>query len=126
MNLPIIDRSKYLKGIFILAKINGRLNQREKTAIKIISERLGFSNDFFEETIRNLLRNKHIQKEIVIFSSKKVALSFIEEAFNFISSFSNPNSESERWLEEIAQSNGITVEEFRELRNSTLSKIESH
>jgi hypothetical protein len=74
--------------LFIAVKLDGQLNIRQREILKIISDRLGFSRDFYEETIRNLLRNNYIKEEILLFSSKEIAVSFINDAFN-ISSFKN-------------------------------------
>ena len=38
MNIPIIDRSNYLKGLFITAKLDKELSQTEKDILKQISE----------------------------------------------------------------------------------------
>ena len=53
MNIPIIDRSNYLKGLFITAKLDKELTDKEKDILKKISDKLGFASDFFQETIRS-------------------------------------------------------------------------
>jgi hypothetical protein len=80
MNIPIIDRSNYLKGLFITAKLDKELSEKEKDILKKISDKLGFASDFFDETIRNLLTNKYIQEESITFSDKEIAHSFLSDA----------------------------------------------
>ena len=80
MNIPIIDRSKYLKGLFITAKLDKELTDKEIDILKKISDKLGFAPDFFQETIRGLLTNKYIIEEPIIFSDLDIARSFIKDA----------------------------------------------
>jgi tellurite resistance protein len=110
MNIPIIDRSNYLKGLFIIAKLDGNLNKKEKELLKEISDQLGFSRDFYEETVRNLLRNKYIKEEKIKFSSKEIAKSFIEDALTISLSDGKLNESELRWLKQICELNGIEQE----------------
>ncbi len=110
MNIPIIDRSNYLKGLFIAAKLDGQLNSHKKEILKEISDRLGFSRDFYEETVRNLLRNKYIKEEKIKFSSKEIAISFLNDAINISTSEGNLKEKEINWLKEIAQLNDVETE----------------
>ena len=80
MNIPIIDRSNYLKGLFITAKLDKELTAKEKDILKKFSDKLGFASDFFDETVRSLLTNKYIFEEPIIFSDQKIANSFLRDA----------------------------------------------
>lgn len=112
MNIPIIDKSNYLKGLFITAKLDGQLNKQEKEILKEISDRLGFSRDFYEETVRNLLRNKYIKEEQIKFSSKEIALSFIEDALTISLSDGSLNEKEKNWLKQISELNQIDTNEL--------------
>ncbi len=63
MNIPVLDRSNYLKGLLITAKLDKSLTDKEKEIIKGISDKLGFATDFYNETIRSLLSNQYINEE---------------------------------------------------------------
>ena len=115
MNIPIVDRGNYLKGLFIIAKFDGKLNNQEKEILKTASERLGFSKDFFEETARNLLRNKYISEELIKFSSKELALKFIEDAIKLAHSSDLLNDKTINWLKKISELNEISIE-FNQLK----------
>lgn len=119
MNIPIIDKSNYLKGLFITAKLDGNLNKQEKEILKEISDRLGFSRDFYEETVRNLLRNKYIKEEQIKFSSKEIALSFIEDALTISLSDGSLNENEKNWLQQISELNQIETLEL----NNRLQKV---
>ena len=79
MQIPQLDRSNYLKGLLITARKDEQLTDSEKNMIRKLSERLGFSIDFFEETINNLLENKYIKDDPIVFSEQNIAKSFIED-----------------------------------------------
>ena len=51
MNIPVIDKSSYLKGLLIIAKKNKILAEAEKKIIRGIANKLGFASDFYEEKI---------------------------------------------------------------------------
>lgn len=111
MQIPVQDRSKYLKGLFVTAKLDKQLNQTEKDILKKISDKLGFANDFYEETIRGLLANKYISEEPIKFSDKKIAESFINDAIKLACADGQVTESETNWLKKTAEVNGISKEE---------------
>lgn len=111
MQIPVQDRSNYLKGLFITAKLDKQLNQTEKDILKKISDKLGFANDFYEETIRGLLANKYLSEEPVKFSDKKIAESFINDAIKLACSDGVVTESESNWIKKTAEVNGIDIEE---------------
>jgi hypothetical protein len=107
LNIPQIDRSNYLKGLLITARKDKQLNDNEIAIIKELSKRLGFSSDFFEETISNLLENKYITEEPIRFSSQDIAKSFIEDGLKLALSDNTIGNEELLWLMDIAKENSI-------------------
>ncbi len=113
MQIPVLDRSNYLKGLFITARLDKQLNQTEKEILKKISDKLGFANDFFEETIRGLLANKYLTEEPVKFSDKKIAESFINDAIILACADGNITDSETNWLIKTAELNDISSEEVK-------------
>lgn len=111
MQIPVQDRSNYLKGLFITAKLDKQLNQTEKDILKKISDKLGFANDFYEETIRGLLANKYLSEEPVKFSDKKIAESFTNDAIKLACSDGVVTESETEWIKKTAEVNGIDIEE---------------
>lgn len=107
MNIPQIDRSNYLKGLLITARKDKQLNDNEIKIIKELAKRLGFSHDFFEETISNLLENKYITEEPIKFSSQDIAESFIEDGLKLALSDNKIGKEELQWLMATAKENSI-------------------
>jgi len=107
MEIPQIDRSNYLKGLLITAKKNQHLTDKEIEIIKKFSDRLGFSRDFFEEVINNLLINKYISEEPIKFSNIRIAISFIEDALRLTLADELFSVSEIQWLRETAKINSI-------------------
>jgi len=107
LEIPQLDRSSYLKGLLITARKDNQLNETEISIIKKISTRLGFSTDFFNETITNLLDNRYITEEPIKFSTQEIAKSFIEDGLKLALSDDNITEDETKWLKATAKENGI-------------------
>jgi len=107
VEIPQLDRSSYLKGLLITARKDNQLTESEISIIKKFATRLGFSSDFFEETISHLLENKYITEEPVKFSEKNIAKSFIEDGLKLALSDNLIGKDELSWLNETAKTNGI-------------------
>jgi hypothetical protein len=114
MNIPVIDKSNYLKGLLITARKDKKLAESEKKIIRKIGERLGFSSDFYEETLSNLLRNKYLVEDPIKFSDIKIAESFITDALMLAFSDNKTPSREIEWLKKTAIDNGISLKWFEE------------
>jgi len=110
LEIPQLDRSSYLKGLLITARKDNQLSESEISIIKKFSTRLGFSSDFFNETISNLLENKYITEEPIIFSKQNIAKSFIEDGLKLALADDFIADEELKWLYETAIANGIAIE----------------
>ncbi|MDH3267853.1 MAG: hypothetical protein OEM46_03260 [Ignavibacteria bacterium] len=107
MEIPQLDRSSYLKGLLITARKDNQLTESEISMIKKFATRLGFSSDFFNETISNLLENKFITEEPIKFSRQDIAKSFIEDGLKLALSDNVIGKDELSWLNETAKTNGI-------------------
>lgn len=129
MNIPIIDRSNYLKGLFITAKLDKELTEKEKDILKKISDKLGFATDFFQETVRSLLINKYIIEEPIVFSNLEIAQSFIKDAIKLACVNGVVTNAEIDWLKKTADINKINSnfveKEFKSFRDTPRSLIGS-
>ncbi|OGU29158.1 MAG: hypothetical protein A2057_11700 [Ignavibacteria bacterium GWA2_35_9] len=114
MKIPVIDKSNYLKGLLITARKDKKLAESEKKIIREIAERLGFSSDFYEETLQNLLRNKYLIEDPIRFSDIIIAESFISDALKLAFSDNKTPTIEIDWLKKTAAENGITLKWFEE------------
>lgn len=129
MNIPLLDRSNYLKGLFITAKLDKQLSQKEKDILKQISDKLGFASDFFNETTRSLLNNKYIKEEPITFSAKEIAISFLNDAIKLACCNNIVTNAEITWLKEIATVNQVDkdiiekeLKEYKETPKSFFGK----
>ncbi|MBK7228664.1 MAG: hypothetical protein IPH97_07330 [Ignavibacteriales bacterium] len=107
MNIPLLDRSNYLKGLFITAKLDKELSQKEKDILKKISDKLGFASDFFNETVKSLLTNKYIKEEPITFSDKEIAKSFLQDAVKLACANNLVTDAEIKWLKNTAEVNQL-------------------
>jgi uncharacterized tellurite resistance protein B-like protein len=107
LDISQLDRSNYLKGLLITARKDNQLSETEISMIKKLANRLGFSSDFFEETISHLLENKYITEEPIKFSDQDIAKSFIEDGLKLALSDEVITENEISWLKETAKENGI-------------------
>lgn len=121
MNFTLLDKSNYLKGLLIIARKDNQLAESEKSILKSIAEKLGFASDFYEETIKNLLVNEHINDEPIKFSNKKIASSFVSDGIKLAYSDKNIHDAEISWLKATAAENSLDEEWF----NKELEKIQS-
>jgi hypothetical protein len=110
MQIPQIDRSNYLKGLLITARKDEQLAESEKEILKTISERLGFSREFLDETITTLLGNKYITEEPPKFSNNKISQSFVTDALKLALSDEKVGDTELEWVITVASVNGISPE----------------
>ncbi len=113
MNIPLLDRSNYLKGLFITAKLDRQLTENEKVILKKISDKLGFAPDFYDETIRGLLSNKYLAEDTITFSDQTIAKSFIRDAIKLVFSDGSDTKNEIEWLRKTASAN-LIEEDFIE------------
>ncbi len=114
MEIPIIDKSNYLKGLLITARKDNQLAESEKKIIKNISVKLGFASDFYEDVIKSLLNNKYITDEPIKFSDKKIAESFVDDGLRLAFSDNRVTDNEISWLRTTAEINGIEIKWFEE------------
>ncbi len=114
MEIPIIDKSNYLKGLLITARKDNQLAESEKKIIKDISVRLGFASDFYEDVIKSLLNNKYITDEPIKFTDRKIAESFVDDGLRLAFSDNRVTDNEINWLKATAEVNGIEKKWFDE------------
>lgn len=118
MNFTLLDKSNYLKGLLIIARKDNQLAESEKNILKSKAKKLGFASDFYEETIKNLLVNTHINDEPIKFSNEKIASSFILDGLRLAFSDKKINEAEMEWLKATTLKNSIDQNWFeKELEN---------
>ncbi|MCG6914241.1 TerB family tellurite resistance protein [bacterium BMS3Abin03] len=117
MSIPVQDKSNYLKGLLIIAKRDNILSESEEEILKNLAKKLGFSTDFYEYTIQNLLTNEYLSEEPVEFSENNIAKSFIQDGLRLANSDNHLHEEEVNWLRQTALNNNLKPEWFDEKLN---------
>ena len=116
------DKSNYLKGLLILAKRDKVLAESEEQIIKDIASRLGFSSDFYEYTLENLIVNEFLSEEPVQFSNTTIAQSFLLDGLRLAHSDKHLDEREIGWLQDTATKNNIDAQWFDDKLNEIKSK----
>jgi hypothetical protein len=114
MNIPLMDKSSYLRGLLILAKKDNHITPLKKTIIYNAGVSLGFSSEFCTEILKTLFKNKCLCDEPIKFINYKVAKSFISDGLTLASAGKSISPSQLRWLVKSAQINGINVAWLKE------------
>jgi len=114
MNIPLIDKSNYLRGLLILAKKENNISQVEKDIIYDVGVRLGFSSTFCQEIIKTLLQNECLCDDPIRFVNYNVARSFISDGLILSTTGKLISATQLIWLKNLASLNGIHMGWFRD------------
>ncbi len=112
MEISVLDKSNYLKGLLIIAKKDNQLAEQEKKIIRQFAVKLGFAHDFYEDTLKSLLSNKYISEEPIIFSDKKIAESFITDGLTLANSDNSVVGVEIDYIRSIATANNFDKKWF--------------
>ena len=80
MKIPDVDRSKYLRGLLIVARMDKQISESDNKIITNTAKHLGFSSDFYDEVLNTLLFNEYICNDPVSFETSYLAKHFLTDA----------------------------------------------
>jgi RNAse (barnase) inhibitor barstar len=125
MNLSLLNRSNYYRGLLVLLRRDRIIDARERELMLQVGKILDFDKRFCEAAIDDLLSNTHITREPLIFSDEHVRECFFRDALRlalvddclhpielrWLRAMAQANNQSEQWLEAI-------IREFKEKKGS--------
>ena len=114
MNIALVDKSNYLRGLLILARKDNHISKIQKTIILEAGKRLGFSSSFCDEIVTTLLHNDCLCEEPIKFNSYAVAKSFITDGLKLTCSGKSINEAELNWLSRAVEINSIELQWFNE------------
>ena len=110
MRISLVDRSHYYKGLLVLIGKDRIIDQRERGLMLRFGQILDFDQRFCEAAIEDLLDNKYITGEPLIFANREIAECFLRDAVRLALVDEEIHSHELAWLKAIAQANNITDE----------------
>ncbi len=110
MQLTMLDRSTYFKGLLLLIKKDKIITKGENDLMIKIGQTLGFEKVFIKNAINDLLENEFLTDDIPVFSNRFFAESFILDGLKVAFSDNEFSAEELEHLTAIANQNGIDRE----------------
>ena len=114
MNIALVDKSNYLRGLLILTRKDNNISKIQKTIILKAGKRLGFSSEFCEEILDTLLYNECLCEEPIKFNSYAVAKSFIADGLKLTCSGKSIIDAELKWLRQAAEINSVESNWFNQ------------
>jgi len=126
MNIALVDKSNYLRGLLILTRKDNNISKIQKTIILKAGKRLGFSSEFCEEILDTLLYNECLCEEPIKFNSYAVAKSFIADGLKLTCSGKSIIDAELQWLRQAAEINSVESNWFNQQVKNYSCLINTH
>lgn len=123
MEMNLIDRSNYFRGLLLLTAKDKNISEPEKNLLLQIGKDLGFAKDFCEKALKELPFNEYIVDLPPVFSNRELAEIFIIEGLKLAFSDKNLHVFELKWLLKTADLNNIAREW---VMDGVISFLESH
>ncbi len=115
MGIELLDRSKYLKGLLILARKDNQITPKEREILKKVGKNLSFEERFIETAINEVLDNEYLTEEPPVFSNIYAAESFIKNGILLASVDKRIDRRELLFLTRVAEANKIGKEQLRKM-----------
>jgi hypothetical protein len=126
MELTLLDRSNYLRGLLILIGKDKNIAIKEKELFLRLSKTLGFSEEFCNNAVNELLINNYIIEDPPKFSDVEIAKAFLKDGIQLAFADGSLHLYEMNWLNFVGDKNNIDpdwrVEQLNDFKK--LGKIE--
>lgn len=110
--LTVKDKSEYLRGMFILIRIDNKITLYEKNALITISKILDFNRKFCTDALDELLENTFIIESPPKFSTQIIGETFINDSIKLAFSDQEFHLNERGWIRNTAKNNNIGKDYF--------------
>lgn len=107
MEMNLIDRSNYFRGLLLLTGKDSKINESEKYILLQKGKDLGFAKDFCEKALNELPYNEYIIDLPPVFSNQKVAEDFINDGLKIAFADKSLHLFELKWLIKTADLNNV-------------------
>lgn len=104
------EKSEYFRGLLVVMAADGDVHDLEKKTIRRAIQPFGFSDDYIEECMADILKNTHVSHAAPVFRSRQHALSFLCDALSIAFADGEIHMAEQSWLTAAAEANGIAAE----------------
>jgi hypothetical protein len=127
MKASLMDRGKYYRGLLVLVGRDRIIDPKERALMLQFGKMLDFDERFCEAAITELLRNRYISSEPILFDEQLIAKCFLRDALKLALVDKELHANELSWLQTVAQTNNITDEwldkELQDLEKIRLSEV---
>lgn len=104
------EKSEYFRGLLVVMAADGDVHDLEKETIRRVIQPFGFSDEYIEECMADILKNTHVSHAAPVFRYKQHALSFLCDALSIAFADGEIHMAEQSWLTAAAEANGIAAE----------------
>ena len=104
------EKSEYFRGLLVVMAADGDVHHLEKQTIRRVVEPFGFSAEYNEECMGDILQNTHVSHAAPVFRNRQHALSFLCDALSIAFADGEIHMAEQSWLTAAAEANGIATE----------------
>lgn len=113
MNITVVDRSNYFRGLLLLIRKDLIVTEPEIQLMRRIGKKLGFEREFCENAIHEVLENTYLIDQPPQFSDPVLAVKFIRDGLALAFSDHKVPVAEEKWLRSTAEKHGLDLDWFR-------------
>jgi len=126
MNISAVDASNYFKGLLLLIRKDRKVADSEIRLMKRIGKALGFEEEFCDQAIKGILENEQVRDLPPRFTTKDLAMKFVQDGLVLAHSDNELHPAEEEWLKLVAELNGLGVQWFSEKRQKASKEVTPH
>lgn len=104
------EKSEYFRGLLVVMAADGDVHHLEKATIRRVIEPFGFSEEYIEECMADILKNTHVSHAAPLFRNRQHALNFLCDALLIAFADGEMHMAEQSWLTSAAEANGIASE----------------
>jgi len=107
MALSLREKSHYYRGLLVLARRDRVIDSRERELMLRIGRMLDFDTRFCEAAIDDVLRNKHISDDPILFHSLDTVQCFLRDGLRLAMVDGEMHPRELEWLKVVARANHV-------------------
>ncbi len=107
MQMSQLEKSNYYRGLLVLVGKDRIVDATERALMIAVGRTLDFDPRFCEAAIDDLLRNRYLTDEPILFSMRQAAECFLRDAIRVAIVDAELHPQELKWLRLIARTNGL-------------------
>jgi len=122
MKASLMDKGRYYRGLLVLVGRDRIIDPKERALMLQFGKMLDFDERFCEAAITDLLGNRYISSEPILFDKQLIAKCFLRDALKLALIDKELHVNELSWLKAVAQTNNI-ADEWLDIELQGLKKI---